>query len=491
MIFQGLFNILEMYLNNIDFFYNNIDIHFQTKIINSFGNSIIEKKNVKNVYKKLCLFHVNYFIDLGFKQTEIEDKFSDPFLEIKKEEKEDISSVIDLYKKKIAPIVYEIFLEKIIAYLVEVGTAPLMLKFKDEGFLSIELIMELRNLKTLIERVPEKMEKLRKYIHIQEKVISKLIKSKQEIESLEDLEEPQYKLQLIYLIYRIIDFFHLQKKFDFSHIKLYLEENIDEWLIDVPLVSLKNPDLYFCGIYLAKSLNVKLDKKKITDFLLNLFDEAIERYESPLLEATDGAYYFFKSTILMKLWLKHEQINNLIKTDPKFLESNYLQSLETSQLVVILKIYRQLGVSDLDSEIKAILEELETRIVPEGIRQYRDGFITSEAIYYVLFINYMQNTLEKLKDYNILNSVVKRIYRNLELLEFSVDTNYDLISELFYSIESLKLFNCIETKEMIIHLAKYLFPDEIVRKILTSEEIGRVSARFRHFKVNRITGETI
>ncbi|MFX0008168.1 MAG: hypothetical protein ACFFAV_15775, partial [Candidatus Hermodarchaeota archaeon] len=80
---------------------------------------------------------------------------------------------------------------------------------------------------------------------------------------------------------------------------------------------------------------------------------------------------------------------------------------------------------------------------------------------------------------------------NLELLDISVDTNYDLISELFYSIESLKLFNCIETKEMIIHLAKYLFPDEVVRKILTSEEITRSSARFRHLKVNRITGETI
>ncbi|KKM26148.1 hypothetical protein LCGC14_1587570, partial [marine sediment metagenome] len=45
--------------------------------------------------------------------------------------------------------------------------------------------------------------------------------------------------------------------------------------------------------------------------------------------------------------------------------------------------------------------------------------------------------------------------------------------ELFYSCESLKLFNCIETKEMIIHLARYLFPEEIVKKISTSKEIVR------------------
>ncbi|MFX1278771.1 MAG: hypothetical protein ACFFA3_05090 [Promethearchaeota archaeon] len=491
MIFQGLFNILELYLNNIDSFYNRIDDYFKAKILDHFGNRVLEKENLDMFYSEFCLFLKNHFIELGFKPTEIENKFSDPYLELKDQEKDFISSVVELYEKKTAPLMYEFFLENIITYLAEVGTAPLMLKFKDEGFLSIEFIIELRNLKSLIERVPEKMENLRKYINIQDKVIDKLIKSKEEIERLEDLEEPQYKLQLIYLIYRIIDFFHLQKLFDFSHIKSYLEKNIDEWLIDVPLVSLKNPDIYFCGIYLAKSLNVKVDKSKITDFLLSLLDEVQERYESPILEATDGAYYFFKSTILMNLWLKNEQISNLIRLEPKFFESSYLQNLETSQLVVILKIFRQLGIGDMENETKTILEELETRINPQGIRQYRDGFITSEAIYYVLFINFMRNTLEKLTDYELLNNIVQRIYRNLELLDISVDTNYDLISELFYSIESLKLLNCIETKEMIIHLAKYLFPDEIITKIVTSDVIARGSARFRHFKVNRITGETV
>ena len=103
----------------------------------------------------------------------------------------------------------------------------------------------------------------------------------------------------------------------------------------------------------------------------------------------------------------------------------------------------------------------------------------------------MNNTLEKLKEYDILDNIVSRIYRNLELLDFSIDTNFDLISELFYSLESLKLFNCIETKEMIIHLAKYLFPQELVERILNSKELIRNKAKFRHLKVNRVTGETI
>ena len=194
---------------------------------------------------------------------------------------------------------------------------------------------------------------------------------------------------------------------------------------------------------------------------------------------------------MMKLYLSTEQINAVIKTEPEYFEPNYLKNLETSQLVVILKLYRQLGIKKMESEINAINEEIEKRITSEGIKQFRDGFVSSEATYYVLFSHYMNNSLEKLKEYDILKNVVSRIYRNLEFLDFSIDTNFDLISELFYSLESLKLFNCIETKEMIIHLAKFLFPQEIVEKISASKEIIRSKAKFRHLKVNRVTGETI
>ena len=85
---------------------------------------------------------------------------------------------------------------------------------------------------------------------------------------------------------------------------------------------------------------------------------------------------------------------------------------------------------------------------------------------------------------------MSRIYRNLEILEFSADMNFDLISELFYSFESLKLFNCIETKEMIIHLARYLFPQEVVERVINSQEIVKTRARFRHLKINKMTGDT-
>ncbi|MFX1420276.1 MAG: hypothetical protein ACFE9N_15290 [Promethearchaeota archaeon] len=491
MIFQGLFNILDLYFSEIDLFYNNIDQYFREKINSYFIDSSINIDNIDQKLEELTIYLIRILREIGFEKPDIENEFLDPFLEIPEKEKHKINSIKELYERKIAPIIYEIFLETIVDYLVDIELAPLMLKLKSEGFLTIEFIMELRNLKNLIENSQEKRDNLKKYIQIQERIIDKFKRNKQNIESLEDLPEPQFKLQILYLIYRIIHFFHLQKMFDFSHIKSYLEENINEWLIDVPLVSLKNPDIYFCGIYLAKHLNAVLDEKKIIDFLLSLYEEAIDRYESPLIEATDGAYYFLKSTEMMKLWLNFDKVNKILKTDTKFFDSNYLKNLETSQLVVILKLYRQLGVSKLENEIRTIKEEIELRITPEGIKQFRDGFVSSEATYYVIFSHFMSNTLDKLKEYNLLENIVSRIYRNLELLDFSIDTNYDLISELFYSIESLKLFNCIETKEMIIHLAKYLFPKEINEKISNTKEITREKAKFRHLKVDRVTGETI
>ncbi len=491
MIFQGLFNILDLYFSDTDLFYNNIDHYFRDKIIISFGSNPIEKEDITEIVDEIKLFIIKVFLNLGFGLNDVESKFLDPFLEIRNEEIPFINSPIDIYERKIAPIIYEIFLEKIVDYLVDAEIAPIMLKCKAEGFLPLEFIIELRSLKDLFDRDPEKLENLNKYINIQKKIIDKFWENKKNIESLEDIKEPEFKLQLTYLLYRIIHFFHLQMAFDFSHIKSYLKENINEWLIDVPLVSLKNPDIYFCGIYLAKHLGVELDEAKIRDFLIDLHTEAIERYESPLIEATDGVYYFIKSTELMKLYLSIEQINLMLKSAPKYFESSYLQNLETSQLVVILKMFRQLGISNMDNEENALKEEIERRITQDGIKQFRDGFVSSEATYYVLFSYYMNNTLEKLKDYDLLKNIVSRIYRNLELLDFSADTNYDLISELFYSIESLKLFNCIETREMIIHLAKFLFPQEIYEKISRSKEIIREKARFRHMKVNRITGETI
>ena len=492
MIYQGLFNILSLYLDNLDFFYNSLDQYFYQKIIDTYNEGIEDRTALDLALKKLKAFVSKDLQDFGFEETEIENKLSDPFLELNTDEYERISSVYELYQYKVAPIIYEIFLEELVHYIADSASSEIMINLKSKGFLNIEFIVDIKGLKSLFDTNLDKKEKLRKYIEIREKFIKKLSENKQKIENLEDLRNPKDKLQLLYLIYRIIHFFHLEKRFDFSHIIEYIRNNVDEWLMTLPLVTLKNPDLYFCGLFLAKNLNISLDKEKIKNFLMQLYEEGTDEFEAPLVEATDGLYYFLKSTNLMKIWLDDSYIERLIETDSKFFEPSYLKNLETSQLVIILKIYTLVKKkAAMDQNVKKIVAEIEKRINSEGITQYREGFVSSEATYYVLFCRYMNRSLDKLQDHDLLTTIVSRIYRNLEILEFTADMNYDLISELFYSFESLKLFNCIETKQMIIQLANYLFPSKIVEKIENSNEIINSDAKFRHLKVDRITGETI
>jgi len=490
MIFQGLFNIFSLYLDNVDSFYNRLNKFFRERIINFVKMKKIEIDNLDNRFAEILDFIKADLLEIGFELEEIENKFLDFFFKINPNGNSKISSIHEIYDIKLAPIIYEIFLEKVVDYLVDINVNPIMLNMKSKDFMSLEFIVELRNLKDLINKHPEKKENLKKYLQIHERFVKKLMENKKGIEILEDLEDPKEKLQLLYLIDRIISFFHLEKRFDFSHIKEYILNNMSKWLITIPLVSLKNPDLYFCGIYLAKIFNIKLDKDKIKKFLMDLYEEGIDEFEAPLVQATDGIYYLLKATEYMKLWLTNSQLNRLIETDSKYFEQSYLKNLETSQLVVILKIYNLIRTRNIEENIYAILEELEHRIIPEGIKQYRDGFISSEATYYVLFCNYMRNSLDKVKEYDLLSSIISRIYRNLELLEFSADMNFDLISELFYALEILKLLNCIETRQMIIQLAKYLFPPEVVEKVSLNMELIKTQAKFRHLKVNKITGET-
>ncbi|MFX1237133.1 MAG: hypothetical protein ACFE8P_05365, partial [Promethearchaeota archaeon] len=279
MIFQGLFNCLDLYFEGIQEFYNAIDIYFHEKINDFLKRKKLKELNYSNIRQEILSVLKEELMHIGFKPEKIENYFQEDLLKTQQEEDlEEITSALGIYSKEFSSIVYELFLEQIIDYLVESKSALIILNLKYKGFFPTEFILELRNLKKLIQKTPEKVENLRKYIHIQEKIIETFTENKKKIEILEDLEDPRDKLQLIYSLYRIIDFFHIQNMFNFEHIENYIKENIDEWLTSFPLITLRNPDLYFCGIYLANRLNIKIDNKIIKDYLENLLEECVDEF---------------------------------------------------------------------------------------------------------------------------------------------------------------------------------------------------------------------
>ncbi|MFX1454625.1 MAG: hypothetical protein ACFFDB_04560 [Promethearchaeota archaeon] len=495
MIYQRIFKILEMYLNGMETFYHHVDNYFLEKIRKIIKSNQNLEYDFVEALEEIIPFLVDEFVTLGLYRAKVQNRFFDKFITLKIEENDIISSIKDLYEKKIAPLVYEVILEQVIFYLVDERGTPIILYFKNKGLLSIDFIIELKNLKNLFERSPEKLENLRKYIRIRDKIIIKFCENKEQIEKLEDIDDLQNKIQLFYLIYKIIDFFNIQNYFDFSHLIQFLKVHFEDCMEVIPRISLRNPDLCYCALYLGSELKIDYNLKIIKGYLRDSCKDFLHDFDVPILEATNQLYFYLQSTSLVKLWLTDEQINNIVKFDSSEFNILNLESMETSQLANILAIFaflESLNNPD-DQRIKSINYEIETRVTPDGIMQNRNDFYTSEASYYVLLCNYLNNNFEKLKllsKDNILHNIISKIYRNLELLEFSGDMNADLLSELFYSIESLRLFNCIKLKEFTLLLARCLFPKEIEKKLVKIGNINESKLRARYLKVDRITGES-
>ena len=119
MIYQGLFNILSLYLDNLEFLYNSLDQFFQKKIISNLNITLKDKNDLNIVLDELKNSISKELLDIGVEEIEVENKLSDPFLEINPEDYEEIKSADDIYKNKIAPIIYEIFLEDLVHYIAE------------------------------------------------------------------------------------------------------------------------------------------------------------------------------------------------------------------------------------------------------------------------------------------------------------------------------------------------------------------------------------
>lgn len=492
MILQGLFKILDSYSNEIDLFYNSIESYFKEKINGHFDQILANEEKQSQIVKELSLIVKDIFLQLGFENEYFENDLTHLFCSMEKRIGSNNIIRKDLYKETII-IIHEIFLKRIYDYLIHPNGSSFVLNLKKKGVLPLGFIIELKNFKNIIQKTPLKKENLVKYLKIRKKIIRKLLNNKHKIENIQEATGSTDKLQLIYMIYRLIEFFNLEDVFNFESIKRYIKKNKNEWLDTIPLISLKNPPLYYCGLYLAKKLEVDIDFNDIKYFLLEIYDEKIDEFEAPLVESTIPVYYFFKSAWLCDLELSIAQTNELLKGNQKHFEKHKLQTKATSHLSVILKVYKQLGVYEkIDPlKIKNIVNEINKRITSAGVRQYRDGFISSEATYYMVFYEYMMNRLNDLKDYDLLSTVVNRIYRNLEILTISKDTNFDLISELFYSCETLKLMNCIEDNCTMEHLVTHLFPEKICERVLLNHKLNENEMKIRNLRVNKITGELI
>ncbi len=488
MIYLSLLKLINSYCNPL----NSINIALQDYLnkrqIKSFEYETLDKNYLlKNITKIL--------LDLGFSNDDIEYFLKQYMNNHNEFYCEKISTTVnDINNTKLIPIFLEIILLKFLDYISnKEESSETILKLTNQKILSINILLRLKDLNILFLKNHKKRRNLYKYMSIQVKLIEILNNYKHNIIDLQKGRNVKLNLQLIYLIYRITEFFNISEKFNFDILKTYLKENLEDYQTTIPLVSLNNPEIYYCGYYLAQKLYIDVDTEKIKTFLAEVYNDWLTEFESPFIQGTRRLYYFLKSLDLFEIPLSVQDLSKLKIGDEKYFESYYISNLETSRLVVILKIFDLLNLREKVGQVNIgkIISEIQKRVNNNRIIQYNDGISNSEAIYYMIFYNYVNNSMDNLKDVNLIEDIVMKIHRNLEILTINEDTNRDLLSELIYSFESLKLLNCIKSKESILHIIKYLFPERIYNEIENLENYSELDCCFPQPIINKKTGEVI
>ena len=399
-----------------------------------------------------------------------------------------VSDPQNFFDEELEYLVIELILMKYLEYLAGFNINPIIIQLKKNNLLPVNILVKLQELKEYYNDDFEKLQQLNKYLTIKPRTIETLLKNKAAFTELQGDMTNLRNLQLIYLLYRLIDYFHLDKQFDFEQIKRFLMSRTKDYLDTIPLVTLKNPELYYCGIYLSIKLGLTIDHKSLKSFLEHVFQDLINSFEAPFVQGTRRLYYLIKTIELIGLSLPDEKISLLLQENNAFYSPTYLQGLETSRLILIPKLYNILGMRNkIDpTKISAIENEINHRIESDD----RDLY-SSEVLYYLIFHYYGAGSLKKLKNFDIVERLVSKIHRNLTIFILDEDISADIISELVYSFESLKLLNCISTKDSYSHLINYILPNQVASQLTQNFKQYSEISNCKELKINKITGDLI
>ncbi len=492
MIYKGVLSILSLhfkqftdliYLKIVDYVKAKLNLH-KNELTKGFNDELLI--SLKTDLSEFGLGPLEIDITL----YQLKKKFCDlleQFFEVNQK-------LFDYYQKELEQTIYELILEKIADYIVNNDASKILLALNTKNIIPIELCASIHDLKQELLSEPEKYQNLKKFLSIKEFFMKKFLTNKINIESLESIQNDKDKLQIFYFIYRILEMFHLENFFVFDALKDYIKNKSDDWLKNLPLVSSKNPDLYFCGLFLASKLNIEIDNKKTNFFLNNLVTTSSEEFDSLLIQGTRRLYYLIKTAYLLGIKISLSSINKEIYSINHLIKVGTLIQYEPSRLVIIFKLYNLLqekyGIN-LDLRISDIIfEEIEKRTIPSGLKQYREGLITAEACYYGLFYFYASNDLNKLEGSSIFQSIVNILSKNLELINFNENISVDLLKELLYSLESLELINCfnLSTNSMLVY--QYLFPIKFTT-ILQKRKITLEDFKGKKYRIDKTTGSLL
>ena len=483
MIFHGIFKIIYEILDSSKSYNRVIKKYFNRKIEIYLKNH--KNDDILNIADLIVDIKQN-LLELEFSEFDIDYFFAGVEKKFSMLNESYSKSPFTFYDTEIEHLIIELIIMKILEYIVGFDINPIIVQMRKNNLLPDNLLIQIQELKKKYENDLNKIQNLKKYLSIKNRIIETLLNNQINFSNIQRDMTNYRKLQLIYLLFRLIEYINLERKFDFHHIKDFLITHTKEYLDTIPLVTLKNPELYYCGIYLSVKLDLPIDYVVLNFFLEQVYQDLINSFDAPFVQGTRRIYYLIKTLDLIGSTLSDEKINRLMVENDEFYRPDYLKDLETSRIILISKIYNYLGIRNKINPLKiaAIEDEINRRV-----ETIDNNLNYSEVLYYLIFHYYGTGSLKNLENFDIINTLVKKIHQNLTILILNDETSNDIISELVYSFECLKLLNCINTKESFSHLVNYFLPNQAIAQIQQDlEQIPEIS-NCKQLKINKITGD--
>ena len=366
-------------------------------------------------------------------------------------------TIIDWFGNSFQPTIQRLIFHELLKYFASLTSAVQSLI--ENQLISPDLAKELMDIRKSELKLVLYVEWFFQVLTILE---SKLVLADSEYATMVKFKDPEKDLQSLYLVYRLVEKLGLSDAVEMGPVGTYLQENIEQWAPQNPNINEKYPLTLFCGVHLAKSRYINLDKDKIKGILKKLLVKVVNNFPSPAFDDTFLVYYVLRSCELLDLKLTQKLIHGLTRFEESAISEENFAKFSLSRLSTIYDIYERLNI------LQNLPEQFHTIVNNIIIGRTRDSqyynfdidFIPSpEAIFGAFHILDNRNQLDKFLFRENIQFIVRSLKDNLSLFDFGLTGQ---LSDVHYSIRFIEKIHDLPNDQVNAILSEYIFDEKIV-----------------------------
>lgn len=209
----------------------------------------------------------------------------------------------------------------------------------------IELSLISADLKENLNEIEKKNPNLTKYLSWQknlEKKLNEMILNSDKLASIYEFNYPEHDLLFLYNLFVLAKIFGLESKINLIPAVNFLVGKVDCWSVQNENITLIHPTALYAGFYLVHDNDIDIDKsicqKQIEKMRTNILINKISIFSSPYL-----VNHMIELMKISNMTLTSEFTESITVKDGNFASLSNLRLKNTSELGLILLLYKQLG----------------------------------------------------------------------------------------------------------------------------------------------------